>query len=89
MNFLLKDSVYDVIFDVFEDIENKSNIEDIIYSFETSGGFNYLKTSVPRNVAFKVDGINNSTPNTSDRYLFNVITEIQHVQHEKKRKMKM
>ena len=33
LNFLLKDSVYDVIFDVFEDIENKSNIEDIIYSF--------------------------------------------------------
>ena len=84
MNFLLKDSVYDVIFDVFEDIENKSNIEDIIYSFETSGGFDYLKTNVPRNIAFKVDGTDNITPNTSDRYLCNAIIEIEHVQHEKK-----
>ena len=61
MNFLLKDSVYDVIFDVFEDIEKKSNIEDIIYSFETSSGFDYLKTNVPRNIAFKVDGVDNIT----------------------------
>ena len=66
MNFVLKDSVYDVIFDVFEDIENKSNIKDIIYSFETSGGFDYLKTNVHRNVAFKVDGVDNITPNTSE-----------------------
>ena len=84
MNFLLKDSVY-----VFEDIENKSNIEDIIYSFETSSGFDYLKTNVPRNVAFKVDGVDNITPDTSDRYLCSAIIEIQHVQHEKKMKMKM
>ena len=84
MNFMLNGSVYDVIFDVFEDIEKKSNIENIIYSFETSSGFEYLKTNVPRNVAFKVDGIDNITPYTSERYLCNTIIETQHVQHEKK-----
>ena len=84
MNFLLNNSDYDVIFDIFEDNENKSNIDDIIYSFETSSGFDCLKTNVLRNVAFKVDGVDNITPNTSDRYLCNAIIEIQHVQHEKK-----
>ena len=59
MNFLLNNSVYDVIFDVFEDIENKSNIDDIIYSYETSSSFDYLKTNVLRNV----DGFDNITPN--------------------------
>ena len=84
MNFLLKGSIYDVIFDVFEDIFKKSNIEDIIYSLETTGGFDYLKINAPRKVACKVDGVDNITPKTSDRYLCNAIIEIQHVQHEKK-----
>ena len=39
---------------------------------------------MPRNVAFKVDGVDNITPDTSDRYLCSAIIEIQHVQHEKK-----
>ena len=73
---MLKGNVYN--FDVFEDIEK------IIYSFETRNGFEYLETNVPRNVVFKVDGIDNNIPYTNDRYLCNAIIEIQHVQHEKK-----
>ena len=89
MNIMLKGSVYDVIFDVFEGIEKKSNIENIIYSFETRSSFEYLKTNVPRNAAFMVDDVENTIPNTNDRYLCNVITEIQHVQYEKNMKTKM
>ena len=84
MNFMLNGSVYDVIFDVFEDIEKKSNIENIIYSFETRNDFEYLKTNVPRNAAFKVDGVEKTIPYTNDRYLCNTIIEIQHAQLKKK-----
>ena len=84
MNFMLNGSVYNVIFDVFEDVENKSNTENIIYLFETRNGFEYLKTNVPKNVAFKANGINNITPCMDNRYLCNPIIEIQHAQHKKK-----
>ena len=85
MNFMLNGSVYHVIFDVFEDIENKSNTENIIYSFEARNGFEYLKTNVPKNVAFKANGINKITSCMDDRYLCNPIIEIQHVQHKRKK----
>ena len=71
-------------FGIFENIENKSNIEDIIYSFETSDGNDYLKINISGTTAFEVDGIGNITPCKSDKYLCNVIIEIQHVQHETK-----
>ena len=70
-------------------LKKKSNIENIIYSFETRSSFEYLKTNVPRNAAFMVDDVENTIPNTNDRYLCNVITEIQHVQYEKNMKTKM
>ena len=84
MNFMLKNDAHVTIFDIFENIENKSNIEDIICLFETSNGNDYLKASVSRTTAFGVDGIENITPCKSDKYLCNVVIEIQLVQHETK-----
>ena len=64
---MLKSNVYDVCLDIFENIEKKSNIEDVIYSFENNNGCKYLKTNVSRTVAFKVHSIDGITPCMSDR----------------------
>ena len=43
MNFMIVNEVYDRFYNIFQDIEQKSGTEEIIYSFESSYGNDYLK----------------------------------------------
>ena len=43
MNFMIVNEVYNRFYNIFQDIEQKSGTEEIIYSFESSYGNDYLK----------------------------------------------
>ena len=43
MNFMIVNELYNRLHNIFQDIEQKSGTEEIIYSFESSYGNDYLK----------------------------------------------
>ena len=86
MSFELSGKVEDKIYDIFENIKEKSDIDSINYGSQSEKtGIEYLRTSMSDRTLFEIDDYR-IIPGEKIRYSCNVILQIQSVYHTTKDK---
>ena len=88
MKFVLKDNLEDKFYDIFENIREKSDIDNIDYAYKSSNtGVEYLKTTVSDKTLFDNDSFC-TIPSKNIKYSCNLALEIRSVYHSTKDKEK-
>ena len=86
MNFMLDDNSIDKVYDIFERIEEKLNIDLSSFVYESSSGDGYLKATVSDKTLFEKDGNSNINPGERTKCVCNVALQIQSVYYNMKDK---
>ena len=88
MHFVLKGNLEDKFYDIFDNIKEKSVIDNIDYAYESGNrGIEYIKTTVSNNTLFLRDNYY-ETPDKNIKYLCHVILVMKSVYHSTKDKDK-
>ena len=87
-NFKLSGNLKDKIYDIFETIREKSNIDNINYAYNSpTTGDEYLKTILSKKTLLEKDD-SRTIPSKNTKYSCNVLLRIQSVFHSTKDKDK-